>query len=298
MRSFLLFLIVACLFATPVIGQEVIALYEGAIPNSKAIPSSITESFASGMYRNTITPTLEVYLPEKEKATGAAVVICPGGGYSVIVYSGEGISVAKQLAKNGVAAFILKYRLPNDLLQVDKKNAPLQDALQAMKLVKKKAVIWGLDSAKVGIVGFSAGGHLAASVATQYGNNFEGSIQNISAKPAFQVLVYPVISMQDSLTHKDSRKQLLGANPTKQVIELFSNELQINAQSPPAYLTHAADDNVVDVDNSIFYFEQLRKQKVLVEMHIYPKGGHGFIFRQNGWMDPLLAWMKVNNWIK
>lgn len=298
MRIYLFVVVLLGLCTKPVIGQDIIALYEANMPNSKTATSNINESFENGMYRNVVSPTIEVYLPEKDKANGTAVIICPGGGYSVIVYNGEGVSAAKELAKNGITAFVLKYRLPNDLLQTDKRMAPLQDAQQAIRLVKQRANIWSIDTAKVGIMGFSAGGHLAATAATHYKNSEENSQVNVSVRPAFQILVYPVISMQDGLTHKDSRRQLLGSNPTKESIDLFSNELQVDAQSPPAYLTHAADDNVVDVDNAIFYFEQLRKNKVPVEMHIYPKGGHGFIFRQKGWMDPLLLWMKSNNWIK
>lgn len=287
-----------CLAAIPASGQQVIPLYEGNVPNSKPAPESIKESFGGGMYRNVTAPSVEVYLPEKENATGAAVVICPGGGYSVIVFNGEGVSAAKELAKNGVAAFVVKYRLPHDSLQPDKKIAPLQDAQQAVKLVRKNAAQWGIDTARVGIMGFSAGGHLASTVATHFNKDFTGTASGTSVKPAFQVLIYPVISMQDGLTHSDSRKQLLGIQPAKEDIDGFSNELQVSAQSPPAYITHAADDNVVDVDNSIFYFEQMRKQKVPVEMHIYPKGGHGFIFRQKGWMDPLLLWMKTSGFLK
>jgi acetyl esterase/lipase len=146
-------------------------------------------------------------------------------------------------------------------------------------------------------MGFSAGGHLAATGATHFTKSYIENSNSTSLRPDFQILVYPVISMQDSLTHRDSRRNLLGSQPSKEMIDLFSNELQVTINTPPAYLTHSADDVTVDVDNSIAYFEKLRHHKVDVEMHIYPKGGHGFIFRQKGWMDPLLQWMKVNKWI-
>lgn len=270
--------------------QEIVNLYPGIVPNAKA--SGIKETYNSGMYRGVVTPTLQVFLPEKGKGTGAAVVICPGGGYYVVVYDGEGVLTAKELAKNGVAAFVLKYRLPDDSLEVDKTIAPLQDAQQAIKLVRENAAKWGIDANKVGIMGFSAGGHLASTVATHFDKPVIENTNNTNLRPDFQVLVYPVISFQDSLTHRDSRNCLLGKNPTKQMVDFYSNELQVTANTPPTYLTHAGDDKLVDVDNSIVYFEKLRHFKVPVEMHIYQKGDHGFIFKRQGWMEPLLRWMK------
>ena len=268
--------------------QETIELYR-IVPNSKQ--TDIKEDFTNGMYRNTITPTLEIYLPEDKKESMPAVVICPGGGYSVVVYGGEGVMTAKEFVKHGVAAFVLKYRLPDDATMQDKKIGPLQDAQQAIKIVRENAEKWGVDPDKIGIIGFSAGGHLASTCATHFQKSLIENSNNTSLRPDFQILVYPVISMQDELTHKDSRTKLLGENPSEEDIQLFSNELQVDENSPPAYLTHSADDNLVDVDNSIEYFEKLRKNKVPVEMHIYPKGGHGFIFRHKGWTDPLFKWM-------
>lgn len=283
----------------PSYSQEIINLYPGTIPNAKQTGSAESNSTPyPGLIRRSIIPTLEIYLPEKEKSNGTAVVICPGGGYSVIVYQGEGISTAKEFAKNGVAAFVLKYRLPNDSFTTNKSIAPLQDAQQAIKMVRENASRWNIDINKVGIIGFSAGGHLASTEATHFKKAMIENSNKTNLRPDFQILVYPVISMQDSLTHRDSRTKLLGNHPSKESIEEFSNEIQVDETSPPAYITHAADDNVVDVDNSIKYFEALRHNKVPVEMHIYPKGGHGFIFRQAGWMEPLLRWMKSNNWIK
>ena len=271
--------------------QEIIPLYDAAIPNSKVAPADYKESFGGGMFRNVTSPTLEIYLPEKGKETGTAVVICPGGGYSVVVYQGEGVSNAKELAKNGIAAFVLKYRLPVDAIMTDKSTGPLQDAQQAIKLVRENAVKWNIDPAKIGIMGFSAGGHLASTVATHFENALIDNPKGTSLRPDVQVVVYPGISMQQALTHRDSRKQLLGEQPSQQLVDLFSNELQVKENTPPAYITHAADDNVVDVDNSINYFEALRRHKVPVEMHIYPKGGHGFIFGRRGWMTSLLEWI-------
>lgn len=287
-----------CLLPFAVQAQRIINLYPGNIPNAKKTElKDILQNPSEGLVRRVITPTLEMYLPGKENANGAAVVICPGGGYSVIVYGGEGVLTAKAFSKKGVAAFVLKYRLPNDSFQVNKTIAPLQDAQQATKMVRDSAAAWGIDANKIGIMGFSAGGHVASTEATHFNKALIENKSNTSLPPDFQILVYPVISMQDSLTHKDSRRQLLGTNPSKETIDLYSNELQVDKNSPPAYITQAADDKVVDVDNSIIYFEKLRHNNVPVEMHIYQKGDHGFVFRHPGWMEPLFEWMQSNNWM-
>ena len=289
MKAFKIVVLLILMFPATILAQEIINLYPGEIPNFKK--SYLKESFTSGMFRNVTKPTLEIYLPAKDKATGAAVVICPGGGYSVIVYQGEGISTAKEFAKNGIAAFVLKYRIPDDLTMADKKTGPLQDAQQAIKVVRENASKWGIEPDKIGIMGFSAGGHLASTEATHFKSALIENGNNTSLRPDFQILVYPVISMQEKLTHAGSRDQLLGNNPAKEIVDLYSNELQVDETTPPAYITHAADDKTVDVDNSINYFESLRHHNVSVEMHIYPKGGHGFVFGHPGWMDPLFKWM-------
>lgn len=284
--------------ASSIHAQEILEIYPGQIPGATVAASNATnDTKYPGLIRHSVIPTIQVFLPAKEKANGTAVLICPGGGYSVIVYEGEGVGTAKRFAENGIAAFVLKYRLPNDSFSVDKSIAPLQDAQQAIKYIRENAGKWNIDIHKVGVVGFSAGGHLASTLATHFNTSYINNPQKTNLRPDFQVLVYPVITMQENLTHKDSRKKLLGAEPSKERVDFFSNELQINDSTPPAYLTHTADDNVVDVDNSINYFEALRKRKIAVEMHIYPKGGHGFIFRQPGWMDTLLLWMKNNKWL-
>ena len=274
--------------------QEIIRLYDSEIPNSK--PSDIKES-GDGMYRNVTIPTLEYFSPQPEKASGTAVIIIPGGGYSVVVYQGEGVTTAKALAEKGIAAFVLKYRLPNDDLMGDKKIGPLQDAQQAIKIVRENANKWNLNKDKIGIMGFSAGGHLASTAATHFETSYIKNPNNTSLRPDFQILVYPVISMTEKLTHSGSRNALLGKNPTIEDVKFFSNELHVSFNTPLTYITHTADDITVDVDNSINYFESLRSHQVEVEMHIYPKGGHGFIFRHQGWINPLLDWLKGNNWI-
>ncbi|TDS14318.1 acetyl esterase/lipase [Maribacter caenipelagi] len=274
--------------------QEIINLYSSEIPNSK--PSEIKES-GEGMYRDVTNPTLEYFKPNPEKANGTAIILVPGGGYSVVVYQGEGVGNAKSLAEQGIATFVLKYRLPNDDIMEDRKIGPLQDAQQAIKLVRENAEKWGINDSKIGVMGFSAGGHLASSAATHFETSYIDNPNNTSLRPDFQILVYPVISMTSDLTHGGSRDALIGNTPSEEDIKLFSNEQQVKKNTPPAYLTHTADDITVDVDNSISYFESLRHHKVDAEMHIYPKGGHGFIFRHQDWMDPLFAWLKRNDWM-
>lgn len=291
------YLLIFCfqLFFVVVQAQDIINLYPAAIPNSK--PTTIKES-GDGVYKDITIPTLEYFKPNPEKASGTTIIIVPGGGYSVVVYNGEGVTTAKALAEKGIAAFVLKYRLPNDGTMRDKKIGPLQDAQQALKLVRDNAEKWRLDKNKIGIMGFSAGGHLASTAATHFEKSYIENKENTNLRPDFQILVYPVISMSTPLTHQNSRDNILGKNPSEADVNLFSNELQVKADSPIAYLTHTADDVVVDVDNSIQYFEKLRHNKVDAEMHIYPKGGHGFIFKHEGWMIPLLDWLKRNSLLK
>jgi acetyl esterase/lipase len=290
---FILMLVLPCAVAA----QGSMNLYPGAIPNSKA--SDIKETGGPRMFYGVTKPTLELYLPEKDKSNGAAVIICPGGGYSVVVYQAEGIKTAIEFAKNGVAAFVLKYRLPDDSTMLDKKIGPLQDAQQAIKVVRENAGQWGININKIGIMGFSAGGHLASTEATHYKEPLIENGNNTNLRPDFQILIYPVISMQDKLTHADSRAKLLGKNPTQEVIDKFSNELQVDEKTPPAYITHAGDDKAVDVDNSIVYYEKLRQHNVPAELHIYPKGNHGFVLSQlpEEWMMPIFRWMKNAKWI-
>ncbi|HMP29326.1 MAG TPA: alpha/beta hydrolase [Saprospiraceae bacterium] len=278
-------------YSNYVLAQEIIGLYDNDAPNSKL--SEVSESFDRGMYRGVTKPTLEFIKPEKPNRT--AIIVIAGGGYGVIVYNGEGLNTAKSLADKGISAFVLKYRLPNDQIMNDKKIGPLQDVQQSIKHLRENADKYGIDKNKIGVMGFSAGGHLASTAATHFDIPQIDNPENTNLRPDFQILVYPVITMQDRLTHSGSRDALLGKNPKKEIIDQFSNEIHVTSNTPITWLTHAADDKVVDVDNSIHYFESLRKNNVEVEMHIYPKGDHGFIFRHKGWMDPLFDWLNRNN---
>jgi acetyl esterase/lipase len=282
--------------------QQIFPLYSGEIPNH--IANNVKEVTINwegkfGGYSNITQPTLEVYLPRNRQSNGSGVIICPGGGYQMESYQKEGINIAKAFVSRGVAAFILKYRLPSDSTMPDKSIGPLQDAQQAIKLVRQHAVEWKIDERKVGIMGFSAGGHLAATVGTHFDTSFIPGDVKVNLRPDFMILVYPVISFTDKLAHMGSRDNLIGKNPPVEKIKFFSNELHVTDNTPPTWLTHTGDDKVVDVDNSIVFYEALRHQGVPVEMHLYPRGDHGFVLNlpTKKWMQPLFEWMKKNNWM-
>ncbi|PAM93652.1 alpha/beta hydrolase [Flavobacterium sp. IR1] len=221
-------------------------------------------------------PTLSIFLPAKPKPNQAAVVICPGGGYMHLAFDKEGTKVAQWLNSLGIAAFVLKYRLPNDLIMKNKNIGPLQDAQESIRYVRENAAKYSIDPNKIGIMGFSAGGHLAATLSTHYADKVYESTFKVSARPDFSLLIYPVISMQNSITHKGSQVNLLGENPSETLINEFSNEKKITVQTPPAFLVHATDDGAVVVENSIEYYLALKKNNVAAELHVYEKGGHGF----------------------
>jgi acetyl esterase/lipase len=280
--------------------QNIIKLYPDKIPNEVPGPDAEKKT-EDGHIRDISRPTLAVYLPTKEKATGAAVVICPGGGYGINAYKHEGTDVAELLASRGVAAFILKYRLPNDKTMKDKSFGPLQDAQQAIRTVRQRAKEWNIDPSKIGIAGFSAGGHLASTAGTHFQKSLIDNPENISVRPDFMILLYPVISFDDSIGHIGSRTNLLGKSPSAELIRLYSNELQVTKQTPPTFLMHAGDDKAVIVANSIRFYEALNDNDVPAEIFIFPKGGHGFGLinptSPDRWMDRCLDWMKSNGWL-
>lgn len=289
------------IFSNTVMAQTVteMNLYPGAVPGS--IQSSVKERtlvLANGGIRiyTVITPTLKKYSPAKPN--GASVIICPGGGYERLSMDHEGEDMARALNEFGITGFVLKYRLPNDSIMIDKMIGPLQDAQQAIRMVRQQATAWGLNPAKIGIMGFSAGGHLAASAATHFNVPADSSLKDTtSVRPDFAILIYPVISLIDSIAHKGSKNRLLGKNPAEALVKKFSNELQVTKKSPPAFLVHAGDDGTVPVENSIRYYQACIKNKVPAEMHLYPKGGHGFGMKNkttaDKWLDRLINWMNT-----
>jgi acetyl esterase/lipase len=305
MKQYLFLLSVVTIMTNIVSAQEIIPLYEKEIPNSKAIVNrEKSETGADGIQRisKVSEPTLTVFLPAKEKANGTAVIICPGGGYGILAFSHEGTDVAKAFNQWGVTAFVLKYRLPDDSIMTQRENGPLMDAQRAIQLVRVNATKWNINTNQIGIMGFSAGGHLASTAGTHFNTAVIPNIKNTSLRPDFMILLYPVISFTDSLAHIGSRNNLIGKNPTQEKINYYSNELQVTKQTPPTFLVHAKDDNGVKVQNSIAFYDALKKNGVPAEIHLYEQGGHGFGMNNktssDKWMDWLQAWMKKNGWLK
>jgi acetyl esterase/lipase len=280
-------------------GQQVVPLYEGKIPNSIESPNK--EHEMSGPYLVKVSqPTLTIYRPPAGSANGTAVIVCPGGGYTGLTIKMEGYDVAERLNVLGITAFVLKYRSPDDSTMVDKTIGPLQDAQKAIMMVKSHAREWHIDTTKVGIIGFSAGGHLAASTGTHFNKSFIDNPSNINLRPNFMILVYPVISFTDSIGHKGSRIALIGKDPSIKELTYFSNELQVTANTPPTFLIHAGDDATVSVKNSIAFYLALQKNKVPVGMHIFPTGQHGFFFEpaHSSWFDYCSKWLQENGWVR
>jgi acetyl esterase/lipase len=223
-------------------------------------------------------PTLTIYLPPAEKATGAAVVICPGGGYGALAMDHEGHQIAQWLNSFGVAGFILKYRHRNSGAGYGH-PAPLQDAQRAVRTVRSRARQWGVNPDRIGILGFSAGGHLASSALTHFNDRVyepRDDVDKASARPDFGILVYPVVSLIESYTHKGSRRNLLGAEADAELVRKMSNEKQVTPETPPTFLIATWEDTGVPAENSIYFYLALRKAHVPAEMHIFLKGPHGF----------------------
>jgi acetyl esterase/lipase len=275
----------------------------GAIPNEtyKEEPRLDSNGKITGI-RKVTEPTLKVFLADNNNSKNAAVIICPGGGYALLSHEKEGDKIAQWFQSIGVSAFVLKYRLPSDAIMKDKNIGPLQDAQEAMRVLRRNAEKWHLDAGKIGVVGFSAGGHLASTLSTHYNDNVYESADNISARPDFSILIYPVISMENGITHNGSKESLLGKNSGSELVAKYSNEKQINEATPKAFLVHATDDKAVPVENSINYYLALKQNKVPAEMHLYENGGHGFGLGVNGtnkdWSKACEKWLAANGLIQ
>ncbi|MGD9158849.1 MAG: alpha/beta hydrolase [Desulfobacteraceae bacterium] len=306
LKKFSLFigiLLLITLSCFPALSQEEINLYDGEIPNliTGGRAEKSNDAPFGKLYFQVVNPSIKIYLPPREKNTGIAVIICPGGSYSVLAYDHEGTTAAKRLAEEGITGIVLKYRLPEPSLFKNKETVPLQDAQRALIVVRKNASKWGINPDRVGIMGSSAGGHLASTAGTHFEKCYTPNLKNINVRPDFMILNYPVISFTDNLTHFGSRLRLIGEKsipaemlqlmgsdpgeaekqmakipvPQEKILE-FSNELHVTPDTPPAFIIHANDDTTVKIQNSILFIAALQKAGVKVDCFFYAKGGHGF----------------------
>ncbi len=278
--------------------DEIIPLYQSTPPGNKTpgIQEEWTTSASGSAIVSKVTnPELWFYNSESD-APKPAIIICPGGGYRYQAYEHEGKQVAQWLSQIGYQAFVLKYRLPDEALFENPSTIPLTDARKAISTVRKNAAQLNVDSDKIGIMGFSAGGHLAASASTLFNHDFPFSKACLSAKPDFSILIYPVISMTYKLTHEGSREALLGTHPESNQIELFSLEKQIDAKTPQTFILHAIDDRSVPAENTTEYAKALRNNNIQVHEVILPEGGHGFGFRKE---SPAFEWtLHLKKWLE
>ncbi|GBU08806.1 peptidase S9 [Bacteroidales bacterium] len=231
-------------------------------------------------------PSIRIFFPKDGIKNGSSIIICPGGGYGILASVHEGYQFAEWFAENGIVAVVLKYRMPNGHCEI-----PLSDVKQAMRIVRHRSGEWGINPQKIGVAGFSAGGHLASSLLCHFDEE---------TRPDFGLLFYPVITMEEAFTHRGSRKALLGANPTKAMVERFSNEKQIKNNTPPTLIILSDDDKVVVPQNSLMFYENLKKKEIPSSMYIFPEGGHGWgfsdNFRYHKQMKALvLDWMQQQN---
>ena len=295
--------IFAAIFFNSISAQtKVIDIWNGKIPNSIYNPGVKTVIDSADNWikmKNVTNPTLEMYPAEKNNTNGTAVIICPGGAYSVLAIIHEGSQVAKWLNTIGITAFVLNYRLPDAAIMKDKSIAPLQDAQEAMRIVRLHAKEWNINPNKIGIIGFSAGGHVASTLATHFNDKVYQSKDSVSARPDFSILIYPVITMDSATTNSWSRDNLIGKNPAKKEVLYFSNELQVTKNTPPAFLVHSIDDDAVPVENSINYAMALHKYNIPCELHIYQSGKHGYGMgrttnTESSWTDACKKWLVMN----
>lgn len=249
-------------------------------------------------------PTITAYVPEKPNGVG--ILVIPGGGYERVVLDKEADELSSWLNGEGITYFVLKYRLPKNNHK-NKEIVPLQDAQRAMRIIRNHSKEWGIDNKKIGVMGFSAGGHVASTLANKYEEEVYkklDAIDEISARPDFQILGYPVITMTDPYAHKGSRKYLLGENPDLNLIEKFSMEKNVHKNTPIAFIMHATDDKSVTVENSLKYYTSLKDYKIPVELHLYQDGGHGYSIRGTigksvaNWTSVVTNWLKANKIIE
>lgn len=288
--------IFSILMITNTMNAQYKPLYK-SIPNQIVVPNEEREDPFEGIIivSKVTEPAYQYFRVKEDNIKRPCVIIYPGGAYFILASGHEGVEVAKFFNSIGVNAMVVKYRIPNDNAQVDKSIAPLQDAQQAMLLARSNAATWGIDANKIGILGFSAGGHLAASLSSHYADVKIDNPLNISLRPNFQILIYPVITMKD-FGHIGSKENLIGKNPTDAQVQYYSNELNVNDQTPPAFIVHAKNDDAVPVQNAYEYDKALKANKVASSLYLFEKGGHGFGMKNPTstiqWTTPLTQWLR------
>ena len=278
----------------------ILPLWGDNIPNQNDIKiDEITDTTDAIRIKEVSNPTIEIFLPSKVIMTGEAVLIFPGGGYNYVVYDKEGTDIAKMLNAEGIVGIVVKYRLPKTENNIEGRLSPFLDAQRAIRLTRFHAKEWGIYPDKIGVMGFSAGGHVASTLGTHFEDNFFTSdkIDSINCRPDFMVLIYPVITFKTPYLHSGSRDNLLGTNADTNFINYYSNELHITKNTPPTFIVHANDDNAVPVENSIMFYNNLRKNDVVCELHIFQEGGHGFGLaigreRLEQWKNLCASWIK------
>lgn len=294
MKNLLLsFLLTSLAVGAAAAGPTVIPLWPEGVPGAKDIgPERLGEG---GRISNVSEPTLTVFGPAVDRPNGTAVIVCPGGGYTIVSNEREGVQFAHWLSTLGVTTFVLKYRM-----QEFGHPAPLQDVLRAVRLVRSRAAEFKIDPTRIGVMGSSAGGHLAASSGTLFDHaagRTGAALDSTSARPDFLILMYPVISMDDPVAHAGSRKALLGATPTPALLQLMSLEKQVTAATPPTLLIHTQEDRTVPVENSILFFQALTRAKVPAEMYLFEHGGHGMGMRDG--LGTASEWPKrAEEWLR
>lgn len=300
MKSLIIFLLSTFIFTASFAQNSILPLWEGDPPNYRETGEvSIWDTSDIVRVRNVQKPDIAIFLPSKKNATGEAVVICPGGGYQILAYDWEGSDIARWLNSKGIAAFVLKYRLPGSSNNIEPRLSPLMDAQRALRMVRAHAEKWNVDAGKIGVMGFSAGGHLASTLSTHYDAGDASStdpVERVSCRPDFSILIYPVISFDDNFTHAGSKRSLLGENPDPELVDYYSNEKQVTEDTPPAILIHSADDASVPLQNSLVYYDAIRKVNKLSELHVYPYGGHGYSLaigrgHLSSWPDRVIDWI-------
>lgn len=298
MKRIVLLLLISGILVSPLMAQEFVTIWDGGVmPNSKGL--TLQDSIANERVYQVGTPGMYVFQPSEAENKGAAVLIIPGGGYARLAYQISGWQLAKWFNTFGVTAFVLNHRLPQSPDVKVSYKAPLEDAQRAMRFIRSHAKEYGIHSDKVGVMGSSAGGHLSVCLSTiteDWGIGGD-QLDGYSFKPNFTLLISPVVSLRE-YAHKGSRDNLLGKEPTEELLHLFSGDEQVGNDTPPAFMVHATDDKAVSSMNSVLYYSALKKKGVPnATLHIYPAGGHSISLRDNpgttmSWSDLAEGWLR------